>query len=116
MTRLFGDFPKALATFTLPQINQGVWVMFGSNFECQRYLFDPSVPLEKRLGCIRAMFCVYADFVAGSDVPEMESCFDMWWHCTLRLDCALLKVPHEMARTPALGRLECDVRWLLSVE
>jgi len=80
MTRLFGDFPKTVSVFTLPQINQGVWVMFGNNFECQRYLFDPSVPLEKRLECIRSMYCVYADFVAPCVVPEMENCFQMWWH------------------------------------
>ncbi|MCM3873796.1 MAG: hypothetical protein ND895_24170 [Pyrinomonadaceae bacterium] len=80
MTTLFGDFPKALSAFTLPQINQGVWVIFGSIFECQRYLFDPSVPLEKCLGCIRSMYGVYADFVALSDVEVMENCFSMWWH------------------------------------
>jgi hypothetical protein len=78
MTRLFGHFPKALSAFTPAQISQGVWVMFGSNFECQRYLFDPSVPLEKRLACIRSMYCVYADFVAPS-VEVMENCFSMWW-------------------------------------
>ena len=79
MTRLFGDFPKALSVFTLPQINQGVWVMFGHNFECQRYLFDRSVPLEKRLACIRSMYCVYAEFVASSRVEVMAGCFSMWW-------------------------------------
>src|ERR1700730_4309192 len=87
MTRLFGDFPKALSGYTLPQINQGVWVMFGSNFEYQRYLFDPSVPLEKRLGCIRSMYCVYADFVAPSDVEEMENCFSMWWDLIVESFC-----------------------------
>jgi hypothetical protein len=79
MTRLFGDFPNALAGFTLPQINQGIWVMFGCNFECQRYLFDSSVPLAARLECIRSMHCVYADFVAPSNAGEMENCFYMWW-------------------------------------
>lgn len=79
MTRLFGNFPKTLSVFPLPQINQGIWVMFGCEFECQRYLFDRSVPLEKRLECIRSMYFVFADFVAPSEVEEMEGCFFMWW-------------------------------------
>ena len=53
--------------------------MFGDNFECQRYLFDRLVPLEKRLACMRSMYCVYADFVASSQVEVMASCFSMWW-------------------------------------
>jgi hypothetical protein len=29
------------------------------------------------------MYEVYADFVSKSDVPEMETCFNMWWDILL---------------------------------
>jgi len=79
MTALFTDFPKLITHYTLPQINQAIWSMFGCNFDLKQYLFDRKVPIEKRLTCVRSMYHVYAGYVAKSTIEEMENCFFMWW-------------------------------------
>jgi len=73
------NFVTITERYSLQQIDQGIWAIFGPEIESHRYLTDRSVPLEKRLNCIRSMYFVYADFVAKSDIEVMENCFDMWW-------------------------------------
>lgn len=79
LTRMCREFSILADRFSLPQIDQGIWVIFGPTFEYQRCLFDRSVPVSMRVECIRSMYQVYADFVAPSDVEAMENCFYMWW-------------------------------------
>jgi hypothetical protein len=79
LTRLCNEFPLLVTQYSLPQIDQGIWEIFGDDFECHQCLFLKSIPLEKRIACIRSMLIVYKDFVAASDLEVMENCFDMWW-------------------------------------
>lgn len=79
MTRLCREFKSVADSYTLEQINQGIWFLLSASLNFGEYLADREVPLEKRLECVRAMYGVYADFVAPSEVEVMENCFDMWW-------------------------------------
>jgi hypothetical protein len=79
MTRLFLGFENIAINRSMPQINQGIWAMWGPDFELYNTLWNPSVDLSRRLECIRSMYEVYANFVAKSQVQVMENCFDMWW-------------------------------------
>lgn len=79
LTRLFAHFPSVVRKYSLRQINFGIWALIGHALLLMENLWDRSVPLEKRIACIRAMRSVYADFVATSKVAVMENCFDMWW-------------------------------------
>ncbi len=80
MTRLFTEFSAVASRYSLPQINTGIWAMFGyGGFRLEKHLWLPAVPLGERLSCIRSMYFVYSDYVAKSTVEVMENCFDMWW-------------------------------------
>ena len=79
VTRLFAHFPSVVRKYSLRQINLGIWALIGPALPVIEGLWNSSVPLEKRVECIRAMRNVYADFVATSKVAVMENCFDMWW-------------------------------------
>jgi hypothetical protein len=80
MTRLFTNFAEVVSAFSLPQINVGMWAMFGpAPFELHNHLWLPTIQLSARLACIRSMYFVYSDFVSKSQVQVMEGCFDMWW-------------------------------------
>lgn len=80
MTRLFTDFSAVASRYSLPQINAGIWAMFGyGGFQLEKHLWLPAAPLGERLRCIRSMYFVYSDYVAKSTVEVMENCFDLWW-------------------------------------
>jgi hypothetical protein len=78
MTELFSQFGSIAPRYSLKQINAGIWALLES-FNYRQYVWDGSVPLVDRTKCIRAMYNVYADFVAKSEVEVMENCFDIWW-------------------------------------
>ena len=79
VTRLCREFKSVAGSYTLSQINQGLWFLFGPRVQFGAYLAEVDVALEKRIVCVRAMVHPYSDFVAGSAVEMMENCFDMWW-------------------------------------
>jgi len=80
MARLFTNFAEVASKFSLEQINAAIWAMFTyGSFRLQKHLWLPSVPLQRRLECIRSMYFVYSEYVAKSTVPVMENCFSMWW-------------------------------------
>jgi hypothetical protein len=79
LTKLFIGFDLISAKYSERQVNQAIWAIWGSEFELQKTLWNPSVELTKRVECIRAMYQVYANFVSKSQVQVMENCFDMWW-------------------------------------
>jgi hypothetical protein len=79
-TRLFSEFGVVARRYTLSQIDHGIWALLSCwPVSIQESLWNSSIPLETRIQCIRSMFHVYSDFVAGSEEDEMETCFDMWW-------------------------------------
>jgi hypothetical protein len=83
-TRTCKDFRMIGQRFSLPQINQGVWLLLGARLRVSQYLFDGSLPWAGRASCIAAMYSVFADFVAGNSVEEMENCFYMWWELVMQ--------------------------------
>ncbi len=83
LRRLCTEFRAIGQRYSLPQLNQGLWAILGSDFELQKYLWQQSAPLVERIACVRSMLQPYADFVAGHPAPVMENCFEMWWDLVL---------------------------------
>ena len=86
LTNLFTQFGKIASKYTLAQVDQGVWGMWGVTLRLHELLFGPPVPLKSRLDCIRSMYHVYSDYVSNLERPpdpEIESGFDMWWDLVL---------------------------------
>lgn len=79
LTRLCTEFVQVTESYTLEQVNRGIWFLLGGYNCFPEMLFGEEVPLGERLACIRSMYHVYADFVAVSNVEVMENCFEMWW-------------------------------------
>lgn len=79
MARLCREFNGVAENYTLEQIDQGIWFVLSGQIEIGTALADEDIALDKRVDCVRAMFTVFADFVAPSQVEVMENCFDMWW-------------------------------------
>lgn len=79
LTRLFSEFGRIAPNYSPEQINQAIWTILGPGLCIPEILFDATLPLSKRLECIRAMYHVYSDFVALSKVEVVANCFDMWW-------------------------------------
>jgi hypothetical protein len=85
MTKLFSNFGQITTKYTIEQIDQGIWGILGANLELYELIFDPVVPLDNRLACIRAMYHVFSDFVAHLQTelgPNLSS-FYMWWDLIL---------------------------------
>jgi len=86
LTKLFAQFGQIASKYTLAQIDQGVWGMWGAKLQLYELLFGPPVPLTSRLDCIRSMYHVYSDYVSKLERepdPEIESGFYMWWDLIL---------------------------------
>ncbi len=87
LTRLFLEFGQIARRYTLAQVDQGVWGMWGANLRLYEFLFDSSVPLAARLSCIRSMYHVYSDYVSKLETepdPDSDlSGFYMWWDLIL---------------------------------
>jgi hypothetical protein len=85
MTALFSNFGQIATKYTIEQIDQGVWGIFGANLELYELIFDPAVPLENRLSCIRSMYHVNSDFVTHlqRELGPDLSAFYMWWDLIL---------------------------------
>jgi hypothetical protein len=83
MARLFAEFGRIAPNYSLAQLDQGVWGLLGLNLHLYELLWDSSLPLERRIHCIRSMYSVFADFVAASNVREKETGFYMWWDLIL---------------------------------
>jgi len=114
MTRLFIHFEQVASKFSLPQINGGIWAIFGPNpFELHKYLWLSSTPLSARVACICSMYFVYSDFVAKSQVQVMENCFSMWWDFVAS---GFWEYLHYSEQTPEgdVARLDLEQRTLLN--
>jgi hypothetical protein len=85
MTRLFSEFGPIASEYSLPQVDQAIWGVLGENLRLYEFLFDPSIPLPSRLGCVRSMYSVYSGFVAKmKTAPDPNlSGFFMWWDLIL---------------------------------
>jgi hypothetical protein len=86
LTKLFAQFGQIASKYTLAQVDQGVWGMWGAKLRLYELLFAPPVPLTSRLDCIRSMYHVYSDYVSKLERQpdsEIESGFYMWWDLIL---------------------------------
>ena len=86
LTKLFTQFGQIANKYTLAQVDQGIWGMWGANLRLYEFLFDSAVPLEPRLNCIRSMFHVYSEYVSKLERepdPRVESGIYMWWDLIL---------------------------------
>jgi hypothetical protein len=100
--RLCEQFVEVATTYSLAQIDQGVWFLLGAGIEFGRYLRDPQVSRVLRKSCVRSMYRVFADFVAVSKVQVMENCFFMWWDMLL----GDLYLPGEAELSEDAGEIE----------
>ena len=86
LTKLFSEFGQIASKYTLAQVDQGIWGMWGENLRLYEFLFISSAPLERRLSCIRSMYHVYSDYVSQLERapdPKIESGIYMWWDLIL---------------------------------
>ena len=79
VTGLFRHFGDLAPRFSMHQIDQGLWYLFGHRFNLRDFLFSCQTPFELQQKCVRAMFHPFRDYYAhvSSDLPE--SFFYMWW-------------------------------------
>ena len=96
-TRTCAGFQDVVRQFSLPQIDQGIWLLLGPRLRVSQYLFVPSIPRALRTRCVQSMYSVFADFVATSTVDEMENCFYMWWELVLLGEPRQPELPDERA-------------------
>ncbi|HVY69638.1 MAG TPA: hypothetical protein VHH73_06890 [Verrucomicrobiae bacterium] len=83
LKKLCTEFQQIGERYSLPQLNQGIWAMFGAEIELQKYLWDGRVPIERRIRCLASVSVPFSSYVAGHPVKEMENCFYMWWDLVL---------------------------------
>jgi hypothetical protein len=86
LTKLFAQFGQTAGRYTLAQVDQGIWGIWGANLRLYELLFEPSIPLQQRLDCIRSTYHVYSDYLSKLERepdPEIESGFYMWWDLIL---------------------------------
>jgi hypothetical protein len=115
MTKLFSEFGQIAPKYSLSQLDQGIWNLLGESLALYGLLWDSSIPLVKRLECIRSMYSVYSDFVARSDVEVMENCFDMWWDLLGHGFWWQLKLYEAGTKTGDVRKLDSESRTLLDV-
>jgi len=115
MTKLFMDFGRIAPTYSLEQLDQGIWGILGENLRLYDLLWHSSVPLEQREQCIRSMFFVYSDFVSKSEEEAMASCFDMWWDLILHGFWFQQKLFERRIKMGDVSNLDAESRRLLDV-
>jgi hypothetical protein len=76
-------FSELRKIYSTEQLDQGLWAVFGAGISCERYLFDPTVDLELRIGCIESMYLPFRDVVANSAIGKCDSFYWMWWDMIL---------------------------------
>jgi hypothetical protein len=86
LTKLCSEFGQIASKYTLAQVDQGIWGIWGANLRLYEFLFISSVPLAPRLRCIRSMYHVYSDYVSQLEREpdrKTESGVYMWWDLIL---------------------------------
>jgi hypothetical protein len=76
-------FPELTEVYSLEQLDQGLWAVFGAAINCERFLFDPAVESRLRIECIESMYLPFRDVVAGSVIGKHGSFYWMWWDMIL---------------------------------
>ena len=130
LTRLYRE-SSSLSRFTLDQVAQGIWFLIGESSPAapSHNLLDGSIPLDRRVTCIRSMAVFFRDFVAPAAPAAADTeannfhiaCY-MWWdifptwgggegvapeidEACLAVMADVLKVPSELCQLSALHGL-----------
>jgi hypothetical protein len=77
------EFSELTKVYLHEELNQGLWAVFGPGISCEQYLFDPTVDLGLRIGCIESMYIPFKDVVAHSVIGKRDSFYWMWWDMIL---------------------------------
>jgi len=81
LTKLITEFASIATKYTSAQVDQAIWGLW--SIRClQQFLFERMVPLESRVGCIRAMSHVYIDYVSKREKDpdkDDDGGIWMWW-------------------------------------
>jgi hypothetical protein len=87
LTRLYSE-PSVLSRFSLEQVGQAIWFLVGESSPAQpsHHLLDGTVPLDRRVACIRSIATFFRGFVAAAAPgpantetnPFHIACY-MWW-------------------------------------
>jgi hypothetical protein len=95
-----------------------LWAVFGPGISCERYLFDPSVDIGVRIGCIESMYLPFKDVVARTGVEKRDSFYWMWWDMilhTFRLNFPEANDHYEALSNDARQIFECMYQTLLRI-
>jgi hypothetical protein len=79
MEEVFLRFREIGSIYSMQQINQGIWGLWGPDLDFQRLFFDSKNSWSARDRAIRAMVAPFRDYLAGNPAPTIENCFFMWW-------------------------------------
>ena len=81
LTTLMTAFAAVASKYTAAQVDQAIWGLWSIR-RLQQFLFERTVPLESRVGCIRAMTHVYTDYVSKREEDpdkDDDGGIWMWW-------------------------------------
>ena len=81
LTALMTAFASVASKYTPVQVDQAIWGLWSIR-RLQQFLFERTVPLKSRVGCIRAMTYVYADYVSKREKDrdkDDDGGIWMWW-------------------------------------
>jgi hypothetical protein len=82
ITRLCRELPELVKKYSMKHIGHGLWQAICScdSPRINQLLWNPDLPLDDRLDCIRSMKVVFTDVVAHyPPEEEMAPVFAMWW-------------------------------------
>lgn len=79
MTGLFRDFGRLASPFSVEQVEQGLWHVFGYPFWLRDRVTGPKVPQELREDCLRSMVNPFRDYYLPREASYSGSAFFMWW-------------------------------------
>ena len=81
LTKLMSTFASVASKYTPAQVDQAIWGLWSIR-RLQQFLFERTVPLEARVGCLRAMTHVYTDYVSKREKDpdrDDDGGIWMWW-------------------------------------
>jgi len=122
-TRLFEGFGTASSSYSVGQIDQGLWLLLTHPYSWPSSIADETVPQESSFRCVRACYHLYADFLAVRQPEEQVGALHMWWdqywpgatapflNVVLETNERILGLPDKQSRHAALhglGHLKAD--------
>jgi len=105
-------FLELTQVYSHEQLDQGLWAVFGSGISCEQYLFDSTLDLGLRTGCIESMYVPFKDVVAQSNIDKRGSFYWMWWDMILHTFWHIYySTDDNYQRLSADGKQMCDAMY-----